>query len=276
MYDARISHREKDVWSGLTMISVSPQTPPSKLQWASHATNNWILLLSLEGAGTVLFDDQKCEVNKADFILIRPNTPHSYQSSCYWRLLWFHFPLAADVLDTLIWPETNLHWRKLTLSPRIFLTVKLLLTEANTLNLDRRRNWYMMMMRLIESAILRADSGITEQGRKLPEWVTLAIEQLDNTGLDIDKLAKKFGFSRASFYTKFKELTGYSPGVYRELRKLRQAEQRLLQTNANIAQIAYQSGYNNPLYFSMRFRKYYGVSPKNYRQKHAATAKQLL
>lgn len=270
MLEAEGSPREKDIWSGITTISVPPQTRDPRLAWDSHAINNWILLLALEGSGKVRLAGEECQVGKFDLVLIAPNAPHAYQSSHSWKLLWLHFPLSGDVLNTMVWEESLPHLRKMTLSPQVFLVVKFLLQEANTLNLSRQRNWFPLTMRLIEAAIFRADATATEQGEKLPEWVSLAMAQLNDldAGPHIDRLARNFGLSRASFYTKFKKITGYSPGTYRELRRLRHAEQLLLQTNTGIAQIAYQCGYGNPLYFSSRFRKYYGVSPKTYRTKH--------
>ena len=273
MFEAQGSNREKDIWSGITTISAVPGSKHSQMTWDSHAINNWILLLTLEGAGKIRIDTSDIDVAKFDIILITPNTPHTYLSSYSWKLLWLHFPLSADILNHMIWPETIPKLRKMTISPQLFASTKFLLHEANNLNINRQRSWFPITMKLIEVAILRVDAVAKEQGKNIPWWVPQAMELLNSIDKNVrmDDIARKIGLSRASFYNAFRKATGYSPGVYCELRKLRHAEQLLLQTNTNIAQIAYQCGYDNPLYFSLRFRKYYGYSPRNYRNMHSSS-----
>lgn len=278
MFESQESNKEKDIWSGITTISVMPGTSHPKMTWDSHAINNWILLLTLEGAGKLRLNGKELELNKFDIVLIAANTPHTYLASDFWTLLWIHFPLSTDVLNNMIWRESLPHLRKMTMTPQVFASTKFIIMEANTLNINRQRNWFPLTMKLLEAAILRIDAVTTEHGTTLPLWVTQAMELLNDIdqNMHIDEIARKFGLSRASFYSIFQKSTGYSPGVYRELRKLRHAEQLLIQTNTNIAQVAYQCGYDNPLYFSLRFRKYYGLSPRNYRNKHLSVIRRNL
>lgn len=272
MFDSDFgSNRENDIWSGVTNTAAKNVKSP----WDSQAINNWILLFPMEGSGKLCIDEELISVDKFDIILLSPGQPHQYISSPIWKLLWIHFQLSPDVLDHMVWNESIPHVRKMTLSPHLFTSSKLLLLEAHNLVVSRQRNWYPLAMKLIEAAILRVDAMVTEQETTLPSWVPQAMDELNDIdkNLPINNIARKFGLSRASFFNGFQKFTGYTPGAYRELRKLRHAEQLLLQGNASITEISFLCGYDNPLYFSLRFKKYYGCSPRNYRIKHSFAKK---
>ncbi|MFY0630889.1 MAG: helix-turn-helix transcriptional regulator [Flavobacteriaceae bacterium] len=49
------------------------------------------------------------------------------------------------------------------------------------------------------------------------------------------------------------------------LKRIASAKKKLFLTNIPVKEIAYQVGYNDPLYFSRVFKKYSGVSPKEFR-----------
>ncbi len=50
------------------------------------------------------------------------------------------------------------------------------------------------------------------------------------------------------------------------LKKIATAKNKLFLTNFPIKDIAYEVGYNDPLYFTRVFKKYSGVSPKDFRK----------
>lgn len=66
----------------------------------------------------------------------------------------------------------------------------------------------------------------------------------------------------------FKRYVGITPMEYLSTLRLKRAESLLCRTEQPIAQIAAQCGFESPYYFSNSFKKYYGLSPRNYRQKH--------
>ena len=49
--------------------------------------------------------------------------------------------------------------------------------------------------------------------------------------------------------------------------RITNAKSLLETTSYNVTEIAQTVGYDNPLYFSRQFKKYTGVSPKEYKQK---------
>lgn len=91
------------------------------------------------------------------------------------------------------------------------------------------------------------------------------IEQKWNEeGFNINSLVKQFGMSRAQLYRKITELTGYSPNNFIREVRLKNALKLIETQKGNISEIAYESGFNNPSYFSRCFYNKFGILPSEY------------
>lgn len=66
----------------------------------------------------------------------------------------------------------------------------------------------------------------------------------------------------------FKKYTGQSPNEYINFFRLTKAGEKILSEDAQIINIAIDCGYNNISYFNRAFKKRYGLTPKEYRNKH--------
>ena len=65
----------------------------------------------------------------------------------------------------------------------------------------------------------------------------------------------------------FKSVTGRSPIDYLLQVRLGKAAERLLKTEASIAEIAAECGFPDSNYFSRQFRRHYHCSPRDYRNR---------
>ena len=74
--------------------------------------------------------------------------------------------------------------------------------------------------------------------------------------------AEKAGMSEESFCHLFRKNMSVPLHKYITQVRLKEALRLLKYSGESISQIAYSVGYNDPLYFSRIFKKYYGVSPK--------------
>ncbi len=82
--------------------------------------------------------------------------------------------------------------------------------------------------------------------------------------LNIDSLAKQFGMSKAQLYRKILSLTGCSPNEFIREYRLKKALRLIESMKGNISEIAFESGFNNPSYFSKCFQKKFGILPSEY------------
>ncbi|WP_162847012.1 hybrid sensor histidine kinase/response regulator transcription factor [Mucilaginibacter gracilis] len=107
---------------------------------------------------------------------------------------------------------------------------------------------------------------VTESGNlKLLNSIMKYIEsKLSDSDLSVEELSKHVGMSRGSLYYKLIELTGLSPIEYIRCIKLEKAAALLENSELNIAQIAYMTGFGTPSYFSRMFKNKYGMVPSEY------------
>lgn len=87
-----------------------------------------------------------------------------------------------------------------------------------------------------------------------------------HTEIRIPDLAKMENLSHSRYITLFREQTGLSPTAYLIHLRMRIAREFLQNTDMSIGQISLMVGYSDPHFFSKLFKKYVGISPKQYRQ----------
>ena len=99
----------------------------------------------------------------------------------------------------------------------------------------------------------------------LSEVVEIIKNNITNSEFSINLISEKTGLSRSNLFRKLKGLTNMSPVDLVIKIKLNHASE-LLKTNKSIriSDVAYESGFNNPKYFSTLFKKKYGKTPKEY------------
>ncbi|MCK5101589.1 MAG: AraC family transcriptional regulator [Cyclobacteriaceae bacterium] len=87
----------------------------------------------------------------------------------------------------------------------------------------------------------------------------------DDVSMDIVADELNMGYSK--FRKLFKEYTGLAPGQYQIQLKLKRAINLLHDKNKPIKEIAMESGFKSPYYFSRIFKKKLGCSPLSFRNK---------
>ena len=86
--------------------------------------------------------------------------------------------------------------------------------------------------------------------------------------LSVDDFGKTLGYSRSQIYRKLKDLTGKSPNTFLREFRLHRALKLLFEQKGNISEVAFESGFNSPTYFSKCFFEKYGILPSKYLQQH--------
>ena len=103
--------------------------------------------------------------------------------------------------------------------------------------------------------------------------VKVVNENLNDPSFNVQQLIAEVGISRAQLHRKMKEITGVSTADFIRNLRLQQAERLIREHKVNITQVAYTVGFNNQSHFSTIFRKYYGMTPTEYAEKHANEGK---
>jgi len=85
-----------------------------------------------------------------------------------------------------------------------------------------------------------------------------------DTNLKVDDFGKPLGYSKSRFYRKVVELTGDSPNVFIKEYRLNEALALLNKNNRNVSEVAFETGFSSPSYFSKCFQKRWGLPPSDY------------
>ena len=84
---------------------------------------------------------------------------------------------------------------------------------------------------------------------------------IENTNFGPSQLAKEIGFSESQVYRKLKSITDKSTAVYIRSVRLQKAKELIETTNMTISEIAYQTGFNDPSWFSRAFKQEFNLAP---------------
>jgi AraC-like DNA-binding protein len=87
---------------------------------------------------------------------------------------------------------------------------------------------------------------------------------------DLDDLARELGTNPNKLRSAFKTAFGVTMAEYCLDRRMREAQQLLLQAKLNISQVGERVGYEYPSGFAAAFTRHVGMSPREYRKHRAA------
>ncbi len=83
-------------------------------------------------------------------------------------------------------------------------------------------------------------------------------------GFDVDDFSRQMGLSRSQLYRKITSLTHLSPNEFVREFRLRKAIELIEMQHNNISQIAFETGFGSPSYFSKCFQERFGILPSDY------------
>ncbi|WP_370615335.1 helix-turn-helix domain-containing protein [Citrobacter portucalensis] len=101
--------------------------------------------------------------------------------------------------------------------------------------------------------------------KAIVEW----IEENVSSGISIDDIVRYSGYSRRHIHEIFKEYVNMPPGQYIRHRRLSRAAIRLRLTSQSATDIAHHLAFDSQQSFSREFKKLFGVSPREYRNRES-------
>ena len=92
-------------------------------------------------------------------------------------------------------------------------------------------------------------------------------DNIDSSHLSVEELSDHLGMSRVRLYKKIKQITGKTPIEFIRIIRLKRAAQLLRESQLNVSEIAYRTGFNNPKVFSKYFKEEFGILPSVYQNR---------
>ena len=110
-----------------------------------------------------------------------------------------------------------------------------------------------------KSVLTKSDDGFINMLGDIIE------DNIEDTELDINKLASLMNISRATLYRKTSEVLSTSPNDFIRSIRLKRAAELLRQREYRVNEIAYIVGFKSSSYFAKCFCRQYGVLPKDFK-----------
>ena len=238
-------------------------------------TQDWLVIYTRGGSGLYRFEGGEFRSRPHDITLYRPGTFQDYQfapETGKWDLLWAHFIARSDWMPWLDWPEIapgfmRLHVSEKSLRRRIILRwQEMIRWDFSSYSCNRP-----LAVNALEEVLIWCDSINPRRVRRpVDPRVDKAREHLTTRlaePFSETTLARAAGLSPSRLRHLFRSQTGDSPRHFLEQQRLRKAGDLLALSRRTIAEIALETGFANPFYFSLRFKKETGESPRAYRHR---------
>lgn len=228
-----------------------------------HTHSNWEIIYCTSGSGEFVFPDKdSLPYVKGEIIAIPPNIKHSNVSEKGFTNIYlnlgdptFPFRSAVKIADG---PEGNI----MTAFNEAFF-------YFNS-DIEKKELILSALGDLIASYIIALQcnvplSDVVEQVRNN------IVSNYPDPSYKLDEYMRSIPFSYDYLRKLFKTKIGMTPHAYLTAIRMQTAGKLLLsmkESNYNITEISLVCGYDEPLYFSRVFKKYYDCSPLNYVKKN--------
>jgi len=239
-----------------------------------------------KGEQVYVVDNQQYKIQGGDLFITFPNEKHGSGSfpeekgELYWMII--NIPTQAP--NTFLGfsnNEAKALWAGLQkISERTFRAskpIKLLLDQIIQLGSQEYTDLYKVKLQHLLIGFILEVINCAKQKPVKPHYPQLQkIETFMDAHLEhnlsLSEMSQHLNLSLSYFKNWFREQTGYTPLDYFLRKKIKCAQEYLSQSSNSITAIAYQLNFSSSQYFSTVFKKYTGLSPKDYRSKFNITA----
>lgn len=230
----------------------------------------------LSGTGSFTCAGQRHELHAGQTFLIHPDQLVSYAASEHdpWRYRWIAFEgrmaamLVAEAGLDLLAPIVST-----ARNPRIkalYHSMMRTFRQGGRSAPIRAAGYLQLLFAEYATALSEPEDAAQQRGNEgeaLTQQVLRYLSTQYAEPISIENMADTLGYNRAYLSRMFKRQTGVTPVTF--LLKLRIDKAHLLlreRLELTIEQIAASVGFQDPLYFSKQFRRFYGQSPTAYRE----------
>lgn len=104
----------------------------------------------------------------------------------------------------------------------------------------------------------------TSEKKFLKDLVIFTEKEWSNPSLNIEQFCKDLQFSKSGLYRKINSLTGRSLNTYLKDYRLNRALSLLNKREMTISEVAFETGFNSPAWFSKCFHETFGILPSGF------------
>ena len=244
--------------------------------WRPRGTDDYLLILTLGGSGRFGHATGEVLASPGDVTLLCPGTRHDYGTSRGakdWELLWAHFLPRPHWLEHLNWPEAAPGLLRLSREEtgETRERIDAALWRMHGYARGALPNRELFALNALEEALLwcHAANPRREEAHldsRVQAAMQFLLENLRRP-VAIAEVAGFVGLSSSRLAHLFRQQTGRTPQQFVEQERLTRARQLLSLTGRTIGAIATDVGFENPFYFTLRFKKQTGYAPRDWRKR---------
>lgn len=284
----------KEIISIIEKMSLSEGVNPTKINLLSirkhsfpitaHSIFKPLFCLNLQGDKSLVVGDKEYRYNQGQYILASADlalTGHvkrvSKEKPFYGVIIDLDPIMIVEVLNEITLANSKNSKPKKAVSVRdadekILDAIKRLLEtlgqneDSKVLSkLYIKEIIYLLLSNNKDDAIIQMGM-IGSQFQRIKSSVTHIITNFQDK-INVDDLAQKAAMSSSSFHKYFKDVTGLSPIQFQKKTRLMNARRHIISSSKDIAEIAFEVGYESPSQFSREYSRQFGLSPKEERSK---------
>ena len=234
----------------------------------TEGLNSHQILFTKEGEGQLFVDNQSFRIKDGYVFYIMPGVPHEYYpvDGGSWTTCWVVF--QGTGLEQLM--------RNLEFPPYICRKVanmrpfrrgfdNIYASASNPVRGDEKCSLLLYEYIMAARRALLLDTDTACSNSVIDDGLIYMNEHYDRD-ISLEELATLCHISPQHFCRVFRLETGMRPMEYLTQKRMLEAKVLLCNTNQSIADIGRQTGYEDPTYFGMVFKKCEGMSPSQYRK----------
>lgn len=238
--------------------------------------NKFEIVVAISGQQKYVADGEPYTISGGEAFTTFPGEPHSgrEETENVGEIYWFQIDVKSGENFfhlTPPWSE-QLYHRLLRINARVCRVpteaIRLmkksfrLLSSGNSFDkLNGGAAFTSFLSDFITSNLTESTAAPSPAIQKVMAYIGENLEQ----EIRLEQLARLCGLSLCGFKLKFKAETGVAPREYINLQKIEEAKRRMgADPAASISDIAMSLGFSSSNYFSVVFRKYTGIPPRQY------------
>lgn len=241
-------------YAGLNPMQLGYENCKKSKYYGPAIRTHWLIHYVESGFGIFKIYDKEYKVGPGEMFVIPPYVETYYEADSEnpWNYIWIGFTTH----DKLPFELNNVIHCPKALS--IFTSMK------NAVNLENGRSAF------LTSKLWELFSVLLENKEESPTYVDKALDCIHSEymyDLNIEKLASRLGLDHSYFSAVFKNKMGISPKHYLFNYRMNMAVSLIVDKNFPVSLAAYSVGYTDVCNFSKMFKKHFGLSPREYKNK---------
>lgn len=264
---------EKHDATFLAVYNVGHEKCAPSHSWGVGVRSCYLIHHIISGKGVYRTPHGEFALGEGDTFLIYPNTQISYAADEQqpWEYYWVGFAGADAGLiigQTDFTPEQPvMHAVFGEELARSLEQICLYSSSPAAANMKMTGQLYLALSLIVERSAAKSERS---PARRYVEEARKYISYNYSIAITVEDIAAFVGVSRVTLFRAFTECEGLPPIEYLARFRITQAARLLRETAMNVTSVAYSVGFDDRLYFSRVFKKYMGVSPKEYARKYSA------